>query len=93
MPQKLVWSEPRDARLRRLRAEGRSWDAIAAELGISRNAAIERGRRIGARRPPPEHIPEPEDAERAPLPAGHPVSWAAINAETSLAGSPYPLQS
>jgi len=90
MPQKLVWSEPRDARLRRLRAEGRSWDAIAAELGISRNAAIERGRRIGARRPPPEHTPEPEDPDRGPMAAGHPVSWAVINAGTSLAGLPYP---
>ncbi len=35
MPLKLEWSPPRDAVLCRLRAEGASWEAIAAELVIS----------------------------------------------------------
>ena len=91
MPQKLVWSVPRDTQLRRLRAEGNSWDAIAAALGISRNAAIERGRKVGARLPPSEHVPEPEDPERPPLASGHAVSWAAITEGTLLAGTVYPL--
>lgn len=91
MPEKLLWTEQRDIWLKRLRAAGMPWDVIATELGISRNAAIERGRRIGARLPPPEHVPEPEDPERPPLPPGHAVSWGAIVAGTCLEGAPYPL--
>ncbi len=91
MPEKLIWTEPRDAQLKRMRSQGLPWDAIAAALGISRNAAIERGRRIGARLPPPEYVPEPEDKERPPLPPGHPASWGAIVAGTCLEGTPYPL--
>lgn len=91
MPEKLVWTDPRDTLLKRLRAQGAAWEAIAAALGISRNAAIERGRRIGARLPPPEYVPEPEDPERPPLPAGHCVSWGAIVAGTCLADQPYPI--
>jgi len=93
MPQKLVWTAPGDARLKRLRAEGHSWDRIAAELGISRNAAIERGRRVGARLPPPEHKPEPEDPDRPPMAPGHWVSWGVITAGTCLADEPYVYQS
>jgi hypothetical protein len=91
MPEKLVWTEPRDTQLKRLRAQGDSWDAIAAALEISRNAAIERGRRIGARLPPPDHVSEPEDPARLPLPPGHALTWGAINAGTCLAGTRYPL--
>jgi hypothetical protein len=43
MPEKLVWTEPRDTQLKRLRAQGDSWDAIAAALEISRNAASSAG--------------------------------------------------
>lgn len=92
MPQKLLWTESRDARLTHMRARGLSWDVIAAALGVSRNSAIERGRRIGARRPePPPADPEPEDADRPPLPPGHPTSWGTIVAGTCLEDTPYPL--
>ena len=91
MPEKLVWTDPRDTLLKRMRSQGAAWDAIATALGISRNAALERGRRIGARLPPPEHVPEPDDPERPPLPAGHSVSWGAIVVGTCLAGEPYPI--
>ncbi len=91
MPIKINWTEAMDGQLRRLRAEGESWDAIAAALSVSRYTAIDRGRRIGARRPPPEHVPPPEDPGRAPLAAGHPRSWDCLNAGTCLAGTPYPL--
>ena len=64
MPPKTDWTEARDAQLRRFRAEGATWDVIAAALGVSRYTAIERGRRIGARKPPPEHKPAPEDPGR-----------------------------
>jgi hypothetical protein len=31
MPEKLVWTEPRDTQLKRLRAQRGSWDAISQE--------------------------------------------------------------
>jgi len=91
MPKKLEWTDAQDAQLRRLRAEGATWDGIAAVLGLTRWAAMDRGRRIGARLPPPDFVPPPEDPAREPLPAGHPRSWNTINAGTVLEGTPYPL--
>jgi hypothetical protein len=76
MPKKLVWTEAQDTQIRRLRREGACWDTIAAILGFNRWSVIERGRRIGARPPPHEFVPPPEDPSRDPLPAGHPRSWA-----------------
>lgn len=99
MPEALIWTPERDALLLARRAEGRSWDAIAAEFAISRSALIARGRRLGLRpcrghtAPPPPRpvLPEPEeDPDRPPLPPGHPRSWGAITAGTLLEGSPYP---
>jgi len=91
MPVKLDWTAAQDSQIRRLRAEGGSWDEIAAILGLSRWSAIDRGRRIGAQLPSPEFVPEPEDSEREPLPPGDPHSWGAINAGTILEGEPYPF--
>lgn len=91
MPVQRRWTNAQDTQLRRLRAEGATWDSIAAILGMTRWATIDRGRRIGARRPPPDFVPPPDDPAREPLPAGHPRSWNAINAGTVLAGTPYPL--
>lgn len=91
MPKKFIWSVAQDAQIRRLRAEGASWDMIAAILGLSRWAIIDRGRRIGARPPPREFIPPPEDPARDPLPAGHPRSWNVLTAGTVLEGTVYPL--
>jgi hypothetical protein len=94
MPEKLHWSEAADTVLRRARAEGCSWDTIAAVLGVSRWTAIHRGQRIGARRPPPDPVPADLDPKpdpfRPPLPAGHPVSWGLLTAGTCLEGTPYP---
>ena len=90
MPLKLRWTNAQDTRIRQLRAEGATWDAIAAALCLTRSAVIERGRRIGARPPPPEFVAEPEDPHRGPLPAGHPRTWGVLNAGTVLAGEPYP---
>jgi len=91
MPQKFVWTEAQDTQIRRLRSEGAAWDSIAAVLGLSRWAVIERGRRINARPPPREFVPPPEDPARDPLPPGHPRSWGPINVGTVLQGTPYPL--
>jgi hypothetical protein len=91
MPVKQAWTNAQDTQIRRLRAEGATWDAIAAVLGMTRWATIDRGRRIGARLPPPDFVPPPDDPCREPLAAGHPRSWNAINAGTVLEGTPYPL--
>jgi len=90
MPKKITWTEAQDLRIRRMRAEGATWDTIAAVLGVTRWTVIERGRRIGARRPPPDFEPAPEDPERGPLPPGDARSWGAITQGTVLEGVPYP---
>ena len=91
MPRKFSWTEAQDAQIRRLRIEGATWDTIAAMLGLARWTVIERGRRIGARRPPHEFVAPPEDLARDPLPAGHPRSWGVLTAGTVLQDVPYPL--
>lgn len=91
MPTKLIWSQVQDTQIRRLRAEGASWDNIAATMGQTRWAIMERGRRIGARPPPREFVPPPEDPARNSLPPGHPRSWGAITFGTVLENTPYPL--
>ncbi len=91
MPVKLIWTNAQDTRIRQMRSQGANWDAIAEELHLGRSTVIERGRRIGARPPPPEFIAPPDDPQREPLPAGHPRTWGTMTAGTVLAGVPYPL--
>jgi hypothetical protein len=93
MPFPIAWTMHADAHLLQLRAAGRPWHAVATELRVGRNAVIERARRLGL--PPLTHVktatrPAPERVDRLPLPPGHPVSWQAITAHTSLDGEPYP---
>jgi hypothetical protein len=89
MPRKITWTEAQDVQIRRLRAEGRTWDEIGAAMGLTRWTVIERGRRVGAKPPPPDFVPAPPDPNRDPLPAGSPVTWAAITQDTVLAGVPF----
>jgi hypothetical protein len=89
MPRKITWTEAQDMQIRRLRAEGRTWDEIGATMGLTRWTVIERGRRVGAKPPPPDFVPPPPDPNRDPLPAGDPVTWSAITSDTVLAGVPY----
>jgi hypothetical protein len=84
------WTAPLDALLRRLRMEGVSWAEIAAALAVSPDVARERGRRIGAVRPKALPRPPREEAERGPLPPGHPRSWGLLVAGTLLDGTPWP---
>lgn len=91
MPIKLIWTDAQDSQIRRLRMEGASWDTIAAILGLARWTVIDRGRRIGAQRPPHDFVPPPEDPAREPLPAGHPRSWGVITAGSVLEDEAYPL--
>lgn len=91
MPKKLTWTDAQDIQIKRLRAEGASWDTISASLGITRWTVIERGRRIGARRPPPDFAPPSEDPARPAMAAGDHRSWGAITQGTVLEGVPYPI--
>lgn len=91
MPRKIEWTAAQDMQIRRMRAEGATWDGIAAVLGVTRWTAIERGRRIGARRPPADFSPPPDNPMREPLPAGDPRSWDVLIQGTLLEGTPYPL--
>ena len=90
MPKKLDWTEAQDTKIKRMRAEGATWDGIAKALQFTRWTVIERGRRIGARPPPPGFTPPPEDPNRDALPAGHKRSWDALVRGSCLEGAPYP---
>ena len=87
---RLEWTEARDGCLRRLRAEGRGWPDIAAELGVTPEMARERGRRIGVRFPAAPPRASVEDPARRPLPAGHPRAWGLLTEGTVLAGTAWP---
>ncbi|HEX7390894.1 MAG TPA: AsnC family protein [Acidiphilium sp.] len=98
MPECRVWTKTADDTICRMRALGATWATIGAELGLSRNTIIARGRRIGAvggperlQRPP---RPPEDDPNRPPLPAGHPITWGILTRGTILEGSPFvPLSS
>lgn len=92
MPTKTTWTEAQDMQIKRLRAEGRTWDEISHALGQTRWCVIERGRRVGARPPPPGSQPAPPDPDRDPLPAGDPITWSAITRDTVLDGVPFTLR-
>jgi hypothetical protein len=84
------WTDGMDAQIARLRTEGASWDVVAGVLNLARSTVIERGREIGAERPPNAARVPSIDPDRAPLTAGHPDSWNAINIGGVLSGVSYP---
>jgi hypothetical protein len=65
-----------------MRADGQTWAAIGRSLGLSRNTVIERGRRLCAHAPRRATAVVPksvsDDPNRAPLPAGHPLTWGLL---------------
>ena len=91
MPKKIEWTAAQDSKIKRMRAESASWDNISAAIGVTRWTVIERGRRIGARLPPPDFQPRPEDPDRPALPPGHQETWGVINKGLSLEGMAYPM--
>ena len=104
MPSAIKMSAEQDAAILSMRAAGVSWPAIATVIGCHRNTVFNRARVLGVTARvvrarvlgvtarvvivTPLADPGPRGF-RPPLPAGHPDSWAAITAGTSLAGSPY----
>jgi hypothetical protein len=91
MPKKIDWTASQDMKIKRMRAENASWDSIAIAVGVTRWTVIERGRRLGARLPPPDFEPRQEDPDRPALPPGHSETWGIINVGSSLEGMPYPI--
>lgn len=95
MPLKLHWTEFQDRALRQLRAGGASWETIAKACGVSRNAAIERAKKLRIRiaRPAPSEPPiatdSPDQTERPALAPGHPLSWAILTEGTLLEGEDF----
>src|SRR5271155_1597203 len=88
----VVWTAALDSEVRALRTAGLTWDAVAREMRLGRNTVLERGRRIGARRPRQHSEPATEEAaDRPAKPAGHPDTWGLITAGTVLEGAPYPF--
>jgi hypothetical protein len=87
MPRKTIWTEGQDSQIRRLRTEGASWDVIALALGLARWTVIERARHLGVERPPTHAAAIQDEADRAPIPAGHAETWDAINRGTALEGA------
>ncbi len=98
MPQRIVWTEQADTEILRLRRAGATWDAIAYGLAVGRNSVVARGQLLlrGAADAPPARAtvpaarPPAPAPDRPPLPPGHPIAWAVITENTSLAGCPYP---
>jgi len=91
VPKRIEWTEVQDMKIKRMRAESASWDCIAVAVGVTRWTVIERGRRLGARLPPPDFEPASEDPDRPALPPGHPETWGFIIKGMSLEGMPYPV--
>ena len=92
MRARIVWTAALDGEVRALRMAGLTWDAVAREMCLGRNTVLERGRRLGARRPRRHISPAiDEAADRPAKPAGHPDTWGLIIAGTVLDGTPYPF--
>jgi hypothetical protein len=92
MPLPLIWTEPADNILCRLRASGATWPEIAAIFRLNERTVRSRARRIGARAPDPAPRVPRIDLARPPLPAGDAASWGAITDGTLLAGAAYLIE-
>jgi len=88
-----VWTDALDRQLITLRWNRLSWDQITAVMGIGRNAVIERGRRLGAKRKAAEVAIAAEDLDRPSMRAGHDISWGVINAGLTTKLGPFVYES
>lgn len=89
MPRALHWTSDQDARLTALLDQrGSTLRKAALQLGVSRSFAQRRAKLLLREQTRSICTPDREDAGAAPLPAGHPITWSAINWHRSEDGTP-----
>lgn len=80
MPRALPWTPAQDARLTAfLHQRGSTLRKAAQQLGVSRSFAQRRAKLLLRERSHSVCTRDREEAGSAPLPAGHPITWNAIN--------------
>ena len=80
MPRALPWTQDQDARLTTLLDQhGSTLRKAAQQLGVSRSFAQRRAKLLLRQNARSICTSDREDAGAAPLPAGHPITWSAIN--------------
>lgn len=80
MPRALPWTSDQDAHLTALLDQrGSTLRKAALQLGVSRSFAQRRAKLLLKQQAQTICTPDREDAGAAPLPAGHPITWSAIN--------------
>ncbi len=80
MPRALPWTSDQDASLTALLDQrGSTLRKAAQQLGVSRSFAQRRAKLLHKQSVRSICTPDREGAGSAPLPAGHPITWSAIN--------------
>ena len=80
MPRALPWTSDQDARLTALLDQrGSTLRKAALQLGVSRSFAQRRAKMLEQKNTRLLCSRDREDAGAAPLPAGHPITWSAID--------------
>lgn len=80
MPRALPWTSDQDAHLTALLDQrGATLRKAALQLGVSRSFAQRRAKVLLQQNTRSICTRDREDAGSAPLPAGHPITWSAIN--------------
>lgn len=100
MPTKIDLTPAQTAELVALRERHETWSAIADGTPYSRNFVMDRVKRAAAGatellQPLVRHralVLDVEDADRAPYPALHPLTWNMLTQGTSLEGTPPPVR-
>lgn len=95
MGKAIDWTPEMDAMILRMRRHATTWTRIAADLDVSEQAVKTHAHQalgVPMRKaaPPPPAANMLDHSAREPLPAGHPISWGILNANTTLAGAHYP---
>lgn len=80
MPRALLWTPDQDARLTAiLDKRGATLRKAALQLGVSRSFAQRRAKMLHKKTTRSVCSRDREDAGAAPLRAGHPITWSAID--------------
>ena len=79
MPSAREWKQSDDLKIKTMRSNGATWNEIAAELGMKREAVIDRGRgKLNVKAPATtvtQIQPKTKHPSRGALPAGSRETW------------------